>query len=370
MSPIFEKQFATKIWDDIQGGLPFPKAFEKVVHDAQQAPYFMVKEPRRIKFLLFEPPEGTPFLALPEPWRALEVFLRTYFQFINYQKQYKALSKSVQEPYKKLKKALNSCEKSIAQLENERTPEELGHILMANLHQIPEGAKRVELEDLYLGGTIAIKLDPKLSPQANAQRYYDKYKAQKLRLEFLYKEWEKIQAQFEVAQKNFQHFEELLAPERLSFGQHGLKPEETQRLKKYLKEEAPEPEKKGPPFRQFTFMGYAIFVGKSSRNNDELSFKFAHKEDLWLHAKDVAGSHVVIRQQPGKNLPTPVLEYAASLAAYYSKSKNDTVVPVIYTPRKYIRKRKGDPPGMVVVNREEVILVEPLRKTEIRTTHV
>ena len=70
---------------------------------------------------------------------------------------------------------------------------------------------------------------------------------------------------------------------------------------------------------------------------------------------------MIIRQKPGQNIPEMVLEYAAGLAAYYSKRRQDDLVPVLYTPRKYVRKRKGDPPGMVVVAREEVIMAEPVK---------
>ena len=100
-------------------------------------------------------------------------------------------------------------------------------------------------------------------------------------------------------------------------------------------------------------------VGKNARYNDELTLKVANKNDLWLHAKDVAGSHVVIRDQAGKKIPREVLEAAAQLAAWYSKRKTDSLCPVIYTPKKYIRKRKGDPPGAVVVEKEDVIMVVP-----------
>lgn len=133
--------------------------------------------------------------------------------------------------------------------------------------------------------------------------------------------------------------------------------------KKHRKEEI-EAASKQLPFRMYKREGFEILVGKNARNNDELSFHFAAKNDLWLHAKDVTGSHVVIRHRAGKDLPPMVLEYAAQLAAFFSKRKQDTLVPVIYTPRKYIRKRKGDPPGLVAVDREQVIMVEPLRRGE------
>ncbi len=97
----------------------------------------------------------------------------------------------------------------------------------------------------------------------------------------------------------------------------------------------------------------------NAQRNDELTLKYAYKEDLWLHAKDVPGSHVIIKHQSGKNFPKDVIERAAQLAAYYSKRKTDTLCPVAVTPKKYVRKRKGDPAGMVVVEREEVVMVEP-----------
>ena len=80
---------------------------------------------------------------------------------------------------------------------------------------------------------------------------------------------------------------------------------------------------------------------------------------MWLHAKDVAGSHVIIKHQSGKNFPKDVIERAAELAAYNSKRRTESLCPVSYTPKKFVRKRKGDAPGLVVVEREQVIMVVP-----------
>ena len=119
------------------------------------------------------------------------------------------------------------------------------------------------------------------------------------------------------------------------------------------------------PYHQFEFRNFRILVGKNAVANDMLTLKFSHKEDLWLHAKDVSGSHVLIKHQSGKNFPRDVIEYAASLAAYNSKRKTESLCPVIVTPKKFVRKRKGDPPGAVVVEREEVVMVEPLKPTDV-----
>ncbi|WP_238531693.1 NFACT RNA binding domain-containing protein [Nitritalea halalkaliphila] len=101
-------------------------------------------------------------------------------------------------------------------------------------------------------------------------------------------------------------------------------------------------------------------MGKSAKANDELLRRYAWKEDLWLHAKDVSGSHVLIKARSGLNFPKDVLEYAAGLAAYYSKYKQESLAPIAYTPAKYVRKVKGSAPGAVMVDREKVVLVAPL----------
>ncbi len=104
---------------------------------------------------------------------------------------------------------------------------------------------------------------------------------------------------------------------------------------------------------------YDIWIGKNARSNDKL-LQLSHKEDLWLHARGVGGSHVIIRMNNNQEYPSPeVIEKAASFAAYNSKLKGSDLVPVIYTKRKFVRKPKGAAPGLVKVDREEVIMVKP-----------
>jgi len=88
-------------------------------------------------------------------------------------------------------------------------------------------------------------------------------------------------------------------------------------------------------------------------------YEYGYKDDLWLHAKDVSGSHVLIKYQAGKSFPRPVIEKAGQLAAYYSKNRHSTVCPVIYTEKKYVRKLKGAPPGTVRVEKESILFSNP-----------
>jgi predicted ribosome quality control (RQC) complex YloA/Tae2 family protein len=112
-------------------------------------------------------------------------------------------------------------------------------------------------------------------------------------------------------------------------------------------------------FKKFVHENFEIWIGKNAQNNDLLTQRHSYKEDLWLHARDVTGSHVLIKYQAGKKFPMSVIERAAQLAAYFSKRKNDTLCPVIYTPKKYVRKPKGAAAGSVKIEREEVIMVCP-----------
>jgi predicted ribosome quality control (RQC) complex YloA/Tae2 family protein len=366
VSPIYDKHFALRMQHHQAQGLSLPAAFEQSIQEAQDPHFWIVKEAQRMRFLLFEPTDERPARQVQGIEEALIFWLKTHFQYQHYREQYKYTHKALIQPFEKLQKIYDSYRDNVAQLEEQRDPEEIGHLIMANLHTIPSEAKKVELEDLYQEGQVEVKLDPKLNPQENAKRYYDKHKQRRARLMYLKEQVDDIETRLLEAEEEWEQFRALVPPEALSFDEKGFDAEAIKALKQMSRaaqKEQKATEEERYPFRTFKREGYQIFVGRNARNNDELSFKFAHKNDLWLHAKDVTGSHVIIRQRPGKELPTTVLEYAAQLAAYYSKRKNDTLVPVQYTSRKYIRKRKGDPPGLVAVDREDVIMVEPIRES-------
>ncbi|HNL27765.1 MAG TPA: NFACT RNA binding domain-containing protein, partial [bacterium] len=100
--------------------------------------------------------------------------------------------------------------------------------------------------------------------------------------------------------------------------------------------------------------------------NDALTFRFAKKDDLWFHARGVAGSHVVLKRDGRSDNPGQrAIEAAAQIAAFFSKAKTSSLVPVAYTERKYLRKPKGAKPGMVVLEREEVLMVPPVEPREM-----
>jgi predicted ribosome quality control (RQC) complex YloA/Tae2 family protein len=226
--------------------------------------------------------------------------------------------------------------------------EELGHILMANLHQIPERIDRVELFDFYRNTTIVIKLKPDLSPQKNAENYYRKSKNERIEVDKMTENIGLREAEV-LAMKT--QFAEIEAAETLK------------ELRKYLKVNSLTTNTIAATveqlFKKIEFQDFVILIGKNAKNNDLLIKQYAHKEDLWLHARDVSGSHVLIKYRAGKKFPNTVIERAAQLAAWNSKRRNDSLCPVIVVPRKFVRKPKNAADGAVVLDKEEVIMVVP-----------
>jgi predicted ribosome quality control (RQC) complex YloA/Tae2 family protein len=217
------------------------------------------------------------------------------------------------------------------------------------LHAISPGTEQVTLPDFYHDNRpTLIKLKRELTPQKNAAIFYKKAKNQHIEISHL----QKILANKVREHSNF--IDQLKQIEGA---------EDLRSLRKITGklEIAPAKEKQGEslPYREIEFNGFKIWIGKNAQSNDTLTLKYSHKDDLWLHAKDASGSHVLIKHQSGKNFPRDVIERAAQLAAYYSKRKNETLCPVSVTPKKYVRKRKGYPAGLVVVEREEVLMVVP-----------
>jgi predicted ribosome quality control (RQC) complex YloA/Tae2 family protein len=186
-----------------------------------------------------------------------------------------------------------------------------------------------------------------LSPQKNAELFYKKAKNQHIEIQFLTKAIANKKKTISSIEENIEKLHEVDDLRNL----RALIGEPTSR--------SPKEKKDSLPYFEFEFKSFKIWVGRNAGANDTLTLKYSYKDDLWLHAKDVPGSHVLIKYQSGKKIPKDVIERAAQLAAYHSKRKNESLCPVTVTPKKFVRKRKGDPPGLVVVEREEVILVTP-----------
>jgi len=226
-------------------------------------------------------------------------------------------------------------------------------LIMAHLHTIAPGASQLEVVDFYTNEPVILKLKPLEKPQRTAENLYRKAKNQQI---------EERQLQARITSREAEALQALELLEELDV-QPTLN--ELRGLRTWRKQHALDPVPASTkattelPFKVFEDHGFTILVGRNAQNNDLLTQKYAHKDDLWLHAKDVSGSHVVIRHRAGHTVPEPVVERAAQLAGWYSKRQHDSLCPITVTPKKFVRKPKGALPGQVLVERERVVLVVP-----------
>lgn len=244
---------------------------------------------------------------------------------------------------KSLNTHLKQLNSRIHEIQNRRSFKELGDILISNCHAIKPGVAEPLLYDYYTDQRIRIKINPELSCAENAERFYKKSKKESIELEVLNK-------QLQEADQKLLKSETLL--KRLEQCKNHS---DLQALKNY---ELPTTTKKSKqsdnlPYKQHFYDGFEIWQGKSSKSNDDM-LKLASKNDLWFHAADFSGSHVIIRKK-GKSYPTPIVQFAAKLAGLNSKGKNQSLLTVMYTERKFVSKPKGSNPGEVSVFKFETL---------------
>jgi predicted ribosome quality control (RQC) complex YloA/Tae2 family protein len=239
----------------------------------------------------------------------------------------------------------------------------LGEILVANMGKVRKGASQVTLPDIYSqdGREVVIPLDPKLTPQANAQAYFKRARRSLRRAEGSAERLEKGQTRLEAIRKLEEEARSPGTPEsRMTEILATLRQEATTK-----EEERPAEDERAKrlgirPRRYVVAGGWTVLVGRSARENDILTHRYASPDDLWFHARQAQGSHVVLRRQAKRSqVPREAIIQAASLAAYYSKARTSKTASVSYTERRYVKKVRKGPPGTAVMLREKVIFVVP-----------
>lgn len=322
------------------------RMLEQLLHYLDHPVYYVTKVSGKTVLSLFD--LGEVLSVHRSPVEAANAFYAAHFRYNFLQSKTERITQAIQAGIKATRAYLDRSVERLQELESERSPAEIADLIMAHLHEIQPGTERIKLADFYTGGETEIKLKKDLSPQKNAELLYRKAKGKPMELQKLREQIVQKQERLEALTQDLSRV--------ASISSH----KETEEWEnKYLRGKEKESMDVQEKFRVYEVMGFKILVGRHAENNDELTQKFAHKNDLWLHARDVAGSHVVIKHQAGKKIPKPVIEAAASLAAYYSKRKNDTLCPVLYTEKKFVRKIKGAPKGEMKVERETVIMVPP-----------
>ncbi len=273
-----------------------------------------------------------------------------------------SIIKGLKTKIKRTKSGLKNLHQADKGLERAEKYEQWGHILMANAHIGSVNSKELELDDLYNAGEkVNIPIKRELDIAENAQRYYKKSASAERSFQEAVQRIPKMEKEKEKAEQLLEQAESI---NNLWEFQDWEK-EHEEELKEYRNTDGSESNTEQLPFYTLDIKGYPVWIGKNAKSNDKL-VQMAHKEDVWMHARKVAGSHLIIKMGNDKGMPPKdVLLEAASYAAYNSKAKGTKLAPVIITKKKYVRKPKGSPPGAVLVDKESVEMVEP-RKPDVK----
>ncbi|WP_419888543.1 Rqc2 family fibronectin-binding protein [Neobacillus niacini] len=256
----------------------------------------------------------------------------------------------------KNEKKIEKLESTLREAEKSDQLQRFGELLTANLYAAKKGMKEIEVMDYYdeMGGKVVISLDPRKTPSENAQKYFSKYQKAKNSVSIVIE-------QIEKAREEVLYFENLLQQVQ------SASPKDIQEIREelveggYIRDRQKRNAKKisnAKPIldHYLSSDGTEIIVGKNNKQNDYLTNKLAARDEIWLHTKDIPGSHVVIRS---KEPSEETIHEAANLAAYFSKARNSGSVPVDYTKVRYVKKPSGAKPGFVIYDNQQTVYVTP-----------
>jgi predicted ribosome quality control (RQC) complex YloA/Tae2 family protein len=336
----------------------------------------ILEELKNDECYLYEHPQNPAIISLIQLKKVPEDYSIMIYHDVNtawkqyiyrFQQKYN-LERILHRSREKITRRINYLEKTLKKVsdfneleEKKKLSEQKGHLLQTFSSEIKKGVDLVKLKNIYSTKEeyISIKLNPKLSIQENAIKYFNKYKdinAQKRSLKTKQDTYENELIFWKKMYHDTEKIDNLKKVEKL---------DQILSQKKLIQKSGKE--KKADTFLDISSFNrvllnrkWEILIGKNAENNDLLTFKFARNHDIWLHAQGVSGSHVVIRI-PDKNVTPPIdiIEQAASVAAYFSSARNSSTVPVNYTEVRYVRKPRKAPTGTAMITNSKTIFVEP-----------
>lgn len=257
-----------------------------------------------------------------------------------------SIKKSISNKYQKLSSKLSKLNRELDSARDREKYKIYADLLSANLYKVDDNAKSIEVENFYDPElkTVEIPLDIKYTPAINAQRYYKKYTKLKSAENILV-------GQIDETMHEMEYLDSVLTTIELSESVNEideLKEEliEGGYFKRNKKQKQKQKAKKDPIYQKYSIDEFNILVGKNNLQNDHLTFKVAKKDDIWMHAKNIPGSHVII-ETGGRDVPEGVLLAGAELAAYFSKSRGSGPVAIDYTERVNVKRHIARKPGLV-----------------------
>ena len=361
LSPLVARELAFRAGDDSEKLAAELEKLGKAVEENHFTAYLLVREGKPVDFTFLPVLQyGPETESIPrESFSALlDDFFSDRESAERVRQRGQDLVKSVTSARDRTARKLGNQARELEATKNRERLRELGDILTSNLHLMEKGMSTFRTMDFYdpEGGEVDIPLDPLLTPQQNAAKYYKEYNKAKTAEEML-------TIQIEKGEKELEYLNSVLENIALAEGEKDLQ-EIRQELTEtgYLRrpKTAAKRAKKvsGKPIEFRSSSGLRISVGKNNSQNDLLTTKLAYKSDIWLHTQKIHGSHVILWLEGGEADARSLTE-AAQLAAWFSQARDGSKVPVDYTPVKYVKKPAGARPGMVVYTTYQTAVVEP-----------
>ena len=267
--------------------------------------------------------------------------------------QHEQLQKLVTAEAAKLSRKLNALQEDLLHAEDAESQRMLADTIMANLYQLHKGQTRAELVNIYDGNTVTIKLNPILSPSDNAQAYYKKYNKYK-------RAQSELRQQIEATESMLTYLASLDASLLTATTKNEIEEIRQEMVTAGLIREIGKKKKtslqKSQPLHLKLREGVDLYIGKNNKQNDYVTFTVGGPRDLWLHTKDIPGSHVIMKSTS----PTAEdIALAVELAAYFSKARSGSNVPVDCVERRYVKKPAGAKPGFVIFTNQRTYYTTP-----------
>ncbi|MBA4538085.1 NFACT family protein [Bacillus aquiflavi] len=364
ISPLFAKEVVFRA--GIANRVSLPKTFLTLMNQLKEKKYLPAISSNKNKeaFYLFPlahlSGERKEFLSLGD---MLDRFYFGKAKRDRVKQQATDLERFITNEKAKNIKKIKKLQRTLQEAQNSKQYKLFGELLTANLYAITKGMKEIEVINYYHenGEKVTIPLDPQKTPSENAQKYFSKYQKAKNAVMI-------VKDQMKLADREVQYFDTLLqqietaAPKDIEEIREELIEEGylRNRQKKLNKKRG----NKQPILEKYCATdGTEIIVGKNNKQNDYLTNKLANKDETWLHTKDIPGSHVVIRS---KNPSEATIIEGAILAAYFSKARNSSSVPVDFTKVRHVKKPSGAKPGFVIYENQQTVYVTPSEELVIQ----
>ena len=315
-----------------------------------------ISEGRFAPAIYYDGKEPKEFSALPlthfstyarQEYSSVSEVLETYYASKNTLTRIRQKSTDlrhiVQTALERNRKKYDLQTRQLSDTQNREKYKVYGELLHTYGYQAEANAKSLDALNYYTNEMITIPLDPTMTPMENAQRYFEKYNKQKRTFEALSHLIDETKYEIDYLESVRTALDIALTEDDLSQIKEELI-ESGYMRRKYTKKKV---KIKNQPLHYISSDGFHMYVGKNNLQNDELTFHFAVGNDWWFHAKQVPGSHVIVKTN-GQTLPDRTFEEAGRLAAYYSSMRNADKIEIDYVEKKYVKKTPGAKPGFVI----------------------